>query len=141
MTRQEASTTVSLPLQEVHKRLRAVETWPRFMIGIEEVTKTSYERYLFRVRDDGHLRDVEVCAQDHGHEHRVTWHQVRGPAFSGEFRLTDAGRGHTRVHLALTAEPAGFLAALSEMFASSHSTAELDLQQLEAFLHAPSPAG
>ena len=56
-----------------------------------------------------------------------------GPRFDGDLRLTAVDDGHTRVALALTADPAGFLAALGDLIRlSPTSTATLDLQLLAA---------
>jgi hypothetical protein len=43
---------------------------------------------------------------------------------------------HTRVQLTLTAEPAGFLAGLSEMIGATTPAAVIDLQRLESHLGA-----
>jgi uncharacterized membrane protein len=136
MTHQEASAVVSLPVAEVETRLRQVEQWPNFLIGVDGVTTSSFERYAFTVRSGRHTRVVPVAVLARPREHRIAWRALAGPAFDGEFRLHALDDGRTRVVLSLTAEPAGFLAGLGEMVGSSTSmsTAMLDLQRLEAFL-------
>jgi hypothetical protein len=136
MTHQEATAVVNLPVAQVEAKLRDVGSWPRFVIGLEDVVKTAHERYTFSVSDGGILRDVPVFAIPHPREHRVSWKALSGPAFDGEFRLHPENPRQTRVTLTLVAEPAGFLSGLSDMFRSSSSTAELVLQRLDAFLTA-----
>ncbi len=134
MTHQEASAVVSMPAAEVEAKLRQVEEWSRFLVGLEEVTKTSFERYLFRVRSGSRTREVQVAVVARPREHRIAWKALAGPAFSGVFRLQPVDARHTRVSLWLKAEPAGFLAGLGDMLGSSTTTAMLDLQRLEAHL-------
>lgn len=134
---QQATVVVSVPLAEAEVKLRDVECWPRFLIGLEEATKTAYERYLFVVREGRRTREVQVCVVDHPREHRISWRALARPAFDGELRLHPVDDRHTRVTLTLVAEPAGFLAGLSEMVGSSASTATLAVQQLDAFLAPP----
>ncbi len=136
MTHQEASAVLSVPVSEVEARLRDVQSWPDFLVGVEEVTASSFERFVFRVRDARQTREIAVAVLARPREHRVSWHALSRPAFGGEFRLQPVDERHTRVTLSLTAEPAGFLAGLGEMLGSSTSTATLDLQRLEALFGA-----
>ncbi|HET9656888.1 MAG TPA: SRPBCC family protein [Kineosporiaceae bacterium] len=141
MTHQEATAVVNLPVADVETRLRDVGSWPRFVVGLEDVVKTAHERYTFSVRDGHSTREVPVCAIPHPREHRVSWKALSGPAFDGEFRLHPENDRQTRVTVSMVAEPAGFLANLSELFRSSTTTAEIVLQRLDAFLVAPVEAG
>jgi uncharacterized membrane protein len=137
MTSQAATAVVNRPAAEVEVRLREISNWPRFLVGLRDVVKTAHERYTFVVHDSSGARDVPVCVILHPREHRISWKALAGPAFDGEFRLHPENERQTRVTLTLVAEPAGFLARLGELLQSSSSTAELTLQKLETFLHAP----
>jgi uncharacterized membrane protein len=140
MTHQQAVSVVGAPLDVVESRLRDVGHWPEFLLGLERVTETSFGRYTFAVKDGSRIRDVDVAVVAHPREHRIVWHALAGPRFDGEIRLSTVDARHTKVSLSLTAEPAGFLAGLSEMVSgsgsASHSTATLDLQRLERLLGA-----
>ena len=137
MTHQEASAVVNLPVSEVDARLREISSWPLFLVGLKDVVKTAHERYTFVLRDSEGSREVPVAAIPHPREHRVSWKALSGPPFDGEFRLHPENERQTRITLSMVAEPAGFLAGLSDL-AHPHrtSTAELVLQRLEAYLHA-----
>lgn len=134
MTHQEASSVVAAPLELVQQRLREVERWPEFLLGVSSVRKLSHERYRFAVDDRG---EVDVCVSAHPKEHRISWRALSGPRFVGEIRMAAVDAGHTRVTLSMTADPAGFLAGLSEMLASSKSTATFVLQRLDGYVAAP----
>ena len=134
LTHQEASAVVSMSLRTVDKRLRNVEDWSHFLVDVEEVTATSYERYVFRVREGRQLREVAMAVVNHPREHRFTWRALTGPRYDGELRLQSVDERHTRLTLSLTTQPAGFLAGLTEMLGSTGSTAVVDLQRLESHL-------
>lgn len=133
MTHQEATAVVPVPLADVESRLTDVTRWSTFLAGVREVTETSFQRYRFVIADGGDaVREVDAAVVPHPREHRFAWHSLAGPRFDGEIRLSAVDDRHTRVHLSLVAEPAGFLAGLTEMLGTAHSTATVDLQRLEA---------
>ncbi|HEY6797331.1 MAG TPA: SRPBCC family protein [Kineosporiaceae bacterium] len=135
MTHQQALSVLASPLAVVEDAVRDVDRWPEFLLGLERVTRTSFGRYTFVVRDATTTREVAVAVTAHPAEHRFVWHALRGPRFDGEIRLAAVDASHTTVHLSLTADPAGFLAGLGELARiSDTSTALLDLQRLEAFV-------
>ena len=134
MTHQQAVSVIPASLESVERRLRNVGDWPSFLLGLERVTETSFGRYVFTVKDGAKSRDVKVAVVAHPGEHRLLWHALEGARFDGEVRLTAVDPHHTRVSLSLTAEPAGFLAGLSDFVRSSSTTAMLDLQRLEAMV-------
>jgi uncharacterized membrane protein len=131
MTHQQAVSVVAAPLDTVERQLRDVLQWPGFLLGLEKVTETSFQRYTFVVKDGNSSREVDVAVVAHPGEHRMVWHALKGARFDGDVRLTAVDATHTRVHLSLIADPQGFLAALSDFVRSSSSTATLDLQRLE----------
>jgi uncharacterized membrane protein len=137
MTHQQAVSVVAVPLDAVERRLRDVGEWPEFLLGLERVGEISFGRYTFTVKDGPRTRELDVAVVAHPREHRIVWHALHAPRFDGEIRLTAVDDRHTKVSLSLTAEPAGFLAGLSEMLSHSDSTATLDLQRLEQMLSAP----
>jgi uncharacterized membrane protein len=133
MTHHEASTVVNLPVAEIETQLRRIEEWPQYVPGVESVTRTAFERYVFRVRSGDDIRDVHVAVVAHPRDHRITWRALSGPAYGGEFRLHSEGQ-RTRVGLSLTAEPAGFLSVVTELVAGSTAAADVGLQRMEAHL-------
>ena len=138
MTHQQAVSVVAAPLALVERTVRRIEEWPKFLDGVEEVTRTSFGRYRFVVRDGSSTRTGSVAVTEHPGEHRVMWRSVAGPRFEGEIKLSPADAGHTRVSLTLTSDPAGFLAGLADLVRTHGASAVIDLQRLEAtVLEAP----
>jgi uncharacterized membrane protein len=139
MTHQEASAVVTVPLVRVEKALSDVEAWPSFIGGVGQVTKTSHERYTFKIADGRSIRDVRVSVRHNHRDHCYTWRAVNGVRFEGCLRLRAVDGTRTRVSLSLTSRPTGFLANLSEMVAPNKTEAVLDLQRLESHLVSAGP--
>jgi len=135
MTHQEASAVVSVPVDVIEEKLGDIESWPCFLVGVEKVRKTSFERYVFVVRDGRNTREVPVSVTTR--PRRWAWHSLSGPTFEGELRMTPVDTRRTRLVLKLTSDPSGFLACLTEMLAASRVTADVDLQKLERRLTGP----
>jgi uncharacterized membrane protein len=140
MTHQQAVSVLAVPLETVEHAVRDVGRWPEFLLGLEQVTETSFGRYTFVLRDTTSSREVDVAVVAHPREHRIAWHALRGPRFDGEIRLAAVDERHTRVNLSLTADPAGFLAGLCDLVRISHTTtAMLDLQRLDQLVTGAHP--
>lgn len=138
MTHQQASAVLSAPLAAVEACVREVEAWPEFVVGVQSVTALAYQRYRFTIKDGRSTRAVDVAVVPHPKEHRISWHSISGPRFEGELRLSPSDERCTKAVLSLTAEPAGFLAGLSELLGHSDSSAEITLQQLDTVVSARS---
>lgn len=133
MGRQEGATVVAAPLATVEATLRDVARWPEFLSGLESVRETGFERYVFSVSEGGgHARDVPVCVVPHVGEHRISWRALSGPRYTGELRLRVVDQEHTRVELAMTADPTGLMDGLRELVGERHRTVEIDLGRLDA---------
>jgi uncharacterized membrane protein len=132
--RQQATMVVAAPLEVVETRLREVTRWPEFLIGLDAVEPTGFERYRFTVTEGGRRRDVPVCVVPHPAEHRISWKALEGPRYIGDLRLHAVDDRHTKVDLNMIVDPAGFAAGFREIVGERHQTAVLDLQRLDAFV-------
>ena len=129
--RREAVTVVPASLEAVEKALRDVSRWPEFLVGLERADQTSYGRYTFTVRDRVGAREVEVVVGVDSRDHRMSWHALAGSRFAGQIRLAEVDASHTRVHLSLTEDPAGFLSGLGELARLGGPAPAHDLRRLE----------
>ena len=142
MARQQAVTVVAASLDVVESRLKDVERWPEFLTGLTAARSTGFERYTFTISDGKRRREIPVCVVRHAAEHRVSWRALEGSRYLGELRLHSVDDGHTRVELTMTEDPTGLRDGLREIVGERHKTAELVLQQLDAFVtgrRAPGP--
>ncbi len=130
MSHQEATTVIPQSLAVVEERLRDVESWPLFLIGLILATKTGHERYRMVVRSGRTTREVNSAVHFDARDHRFTWKALEGPRYEGELRLSAVDENHTRVRLVFTTDPVGFGSGLREMFGSSNDLAQVDLTRL-----------
>jgi len=131
MTHQEATCVLPFPLKMVENRLADVESWDRFLVGLQGVHRTGHERYLFRL-DDG--REIRVAVRAHRREHRFAWHAFDGPPFDGTLRLTALDEALTRVTLSIKTRGAGVTADLMDMALPRTWLADFDVQRLVTFV-------
>jgi hypothetical protein len=140
VARQQATSVVAVPLDEVEVRLREVTRWPEFLIGLETAEQTGFERYRFTVTEGGRRRVIPVCVVPHPAEHRISWKALEGPRYIGDLRLHAVDDRHTKVELTMIVDPAGFAAGFREIVGDRHQTVVLDLQRLDAFVTAKQPS-
>jgi uncharacterized membrane protein len=134
MRRQEASTTVRARLDDVERYLADVEQWPTFLVGVESVVRRSGDTYTFCLNDDSNRRETTVEVRHQPILHRISWHTLEGPAFTGALELKALDAEHTRVRLELSEHPATFLAGLTEMLLPRKDRAAHDIALLREHL-------
>jgi hypothetical protein len=117
MASQQASAIVNMPLDEVQARLRDVQTWPGFLIGLESITRLAHERYRLGVREGKRQYDVDVCLFARPREHRFAWWGLARARWDSELRR-------------------GRAAVWSEMVSGTDSHALLDMYRLQDVLGA-----
>jgi hypothetical protein len=134
MRHQAASTTISLPLREVESRLADVETWPRFLIGLDSCERIGHERYRFRLRDGRDRREATVVVRWRPTDSSFVWRALEGPTYTGRLESRALDDKHTQVSLDLTCHPGCLSAGLAEMVMPGLGRAEHDLRNLEEVL-------
>jgi hypothetical protein len=139
MTHQEAAAVVGSSLADVETQLRDVTCWPKFLVGLEEVTQLSHERYRFTVRNGSKRSTADMAVVFRPREHRISWKALNGPPWRGDLRLAAIGERRTKVSLSTTLVPHGFGANVAEMFGRHSTDAVMDLQRLQDLLWTSSP--
>jgi hypothetical protein len=134
MRHQAASTTISVPLREVESRLADVETWPRFLIGLDSAERIGHERYRFRLHDGRDRREATVVVRWRPADSSFVWRALEGPTYTGRLESRALDDKHTRVSLDLTCHPGCLRAGLAEMVMPGLGRAEHDLRNLETVL-------
>jgi hypothetical protein len=134
MRHQAASTMIALSLREVERRLADVESWPRFLIGLDSAERIGHERYRFRLRDGRDRREATVVVRWRPADSSYTWRALEGPTYVGRLESKAVDDKHTVVSLALTCHPGCLSAGLAEMVMPGLGRAEHDLRNLEQLL-------
>jgi hypothetical protein len=126
-----------MPLDAVLARLRDVESWSEFMLGIEWIRCTGHERYAFKLADGRDRRELKVVVKLHHRDHCFVWHGVANPSWRGKLKLTEADDRHTSITLALESLPVDLRSGVADWLMPKTSTAVRDLQLLEHHLVGP----
>lgn len=137
MRHQEATTVLPLPLTAVENRLRDVEAWSEFLLGIESIRYTSHERYAFQLADGRDRRELKVVVKLRYKEHCFVWHGLAGPSFRGSLKLAGVDAGHTSITLMLESVPVDMRSSFAEWLMPKINTATVDLHLLERYLLPP----
>jgi len=141
MRQQQATTVVPLPLAAVETRLRDVESWSQFLLGIESIKFTSFERYLFTLADGRDHREIKTVVKLRYKDHCFAWHPVSGSGVRGTLKLAPLDDRHTEVTLTVASMPPDLRAGVAEMMMPSSSTAQCDVRLLEKHLLESPAAG
>ncbi|HEX2804905.1 MAG TPA: hypothetical protein VHN80_01875, partial [Kineosporiaceae bacterium] len=111
-----AATVIALPLSVVESNIWDVTSWPAFVSDVQWVQRAGHERYLFGVRQGGRLHEIPVAVRWHARDHRVTWHQLDGPTWRGEIRLTAMNGRRTRATMTVIAHPRTLGTRIADLF-------------------------
>jgi hypothetical protein len=137
----EAMAVVGLPLSVVETQLWDVTQWSTFLAGLQTVTRSSHERYVFTVRQGRKESDVLVAVRWQARDHRFTWRALEGPPWDGTLRLTPVNGRRTRIHLARRIYPRTIWASFAELLGAGVPDPGTDLQRLQDKLAVlPAPA-
>lgn len=134
MRRQEATTTVTAPLDVVERYVADVEQWPTFLIGLQSVERLSDDTYRFRVDDQAEHLDTTVTVRHQPLLHKVSWQSLEGPAYTGRIELRAVDPQHTRVRLEIASHPGTLMAGFAEMLFPRLDRAAGDLRELSEHL-------
>lgn len=102
------SVDVAAPLHTTYHHWTHFEEFPRFMEGVDSVTRLDARHNHWRTSVDGVTREFDTETVDQEPEELIAWRTSDGEADSNgvvTFRRLDAG--HTRVTLAVDFRPEG----------------------------------
>jgi hypothetical protein len=135
-----AATVIPLPLSVVESNIWDVTAWPSFVSDVQWVQRAGHERYLFGVRQGRRLHEIPVAVRWHARDHRVTWHQLDGPTWRGEIRLTALNGRRTKATMTVNSQPRNLTDKIAELFGVRGREASVDLGRLaERLASIPQP--
>ncbi|MEU3567825.1 SRPBCC family protein [Kitasatospora sp. NPDC036755] len=102
------SVEVAVPLHAAYHEWTLFEEFPRFMEGVDSVTRLDARHTHWRTTIDGVTREFDAEVVDQEPEELIAWQTADGGIYRKStvtFRRLDAG--HTRVSLAVDLRPGG----------------------------------
>jgi hypothetical protein len=94
-----ATVVVSQPLPVVEAMVRDVSGWAALFSEVEDVARLARNRYLVHLRRGRRVLPAVLRVQRDSTEHRIGWHTVTGPTWSGRLHLVALTGRRTAVHL------------------------------------------
>jgi hypothetical protein len=100
---------VGAPLHTVYEQLATVENYPRFMHGVERVTRVGNDQTHWVMDVDGHRREFDATITERTLDERVSWATTEGPRIAETLTLRPIGETRTQVVAQLEADTAFLL--------------------------------
>jgi hypothetical protein len=100
-----ATVVVSQPLPVVEAMVRDVSGWAALFSEVEDVARLARNRYLVHLRRGRRVLPAVLRVQRDSTDHRIGWHTVTGPSWSGRLHLVALTGRRTAVHLTVDRTP------------------------------------
>jgi len=100
---------VSAPLHTVYEQLAAFENYPRFMTGVQRVTRVGDDQTHWIMDVEGHRREFDAQITERSLDKRVSWATTEGPLLAETITLRPMGETRTQIVAQLEADVAFLL--------------------------------
>ena len=155
-TKVEKRIVVDVPVSTAYNQWTQFEEFPRFMGGVESVTRLGNDRLKWVAHIGGVRRHWEAKILEQLPGRRVAWAAVEGVKNAGAVDFKDAGNNRTELALTLEYQPAGVVERVGNLLHVVGRQAEHDLKKFKEFIEhqghaapaettvasdAPAPAG
>lgn len=128
--REQAEIVVPVPIQVLGEQLQQVESWPEFVVGLEQVTPVAHQRFLFGVRQGARLHEILMAVRPNPAQGRYGWTAIDGPRWDGALTIEGLDDARTSVRMVTRVDPRTFLETVAEAFGGVPRRAEHDLHRL-----------
>ncbi|HKU35630.1 MAG TPA: SRPBCC family protein, partial [Paenarthrobacter sp.] len=130
---------VNVPVSTAYRQWTQFEEFPRFMGGVERVTRLSDDRLEWVAEIAGVHRHWEAKIVQQDQDRAVAWAAVEGAKNAGWVDFREAGPGQTSLHLTLEYEPHGVLEFLGDKLHVVERQAESDLKKFKEYIEKQGP--
>jgi uncharacterized membrane protein len=129
------SIEVGVPLHTAYHQWTLFEEFPRFMEGVEEVTRGDGRHNHWRTKVGAASREFDTEIVDRLPDQRISWRTVDGQVRQHgmvTFQRLDPDR--TMVRLALAFEPEGFAERAADMMGVVNRRVKGDLRRFKSYI-------
>ena len=130
---------VNVPVSTAYRQWTQFEEFPRFMGGVERVTRLSDDRLEWVAEIAGVHRRWEAKIVQQDTDRAVAWAAVEGAKNAGWVDFKEAGPSQTSLHLSLEYEPHGVLEFLGDKLHVVERQAESDLKKFKEYIEKKAP--
>lgn len=100
---------IGAPLHAVYEQLETFENYPRFMTGVQQVTRIGADRTHWIMDVEGHRREFDARITERSLDERVSWATTDGPLLADTLTLRPMGETRTQIVAQLEADVAFLL--------------------------------
>ena len=97
---------VGAPLHAVYEQLSAFENYPKFMTGVQRVTRTGPDQTHWIMEVEGRRREFDAQITERSLDQRVSWATTEGPLLAETLTLRPMGEARTQIVAQLEADVA-----------------------------------
>lgn len=133
-TKVEKRIVVDVPVSTAYNQWTRFEDFPRFMGGVESVTRLGKDRLEWVAHIAGVRRRWEARILEQIPDRKVAWASTEGPINAGEVGFEDAGSGRTTLQLTLEYQPEGLVEKVGDLLHVVARQTEHDLKKFKAFI-------
>ncbi|UEL30531.1 SRPBCC family protein [Pseudarthrobacter sp. L1SW] len=133
-TKVEKRIVVDVPVSTAYNQWTQFEEFPRFMGGVESVTRLGNDRLKWVAHIGGVRRHWEAKILEQLPGRRVAWAAIEGVTNSGAVDFRDAGNNRTELALTLEYQPAGVVERVGNLLHVVGRQAEHDLKKFKEFI-------
>ena len=133
-TKVEKRIVVDVPVSAAYNQWTQFEEFPRFMGGVESVTRLDNDRLEWVAHIGGIRRHWEAKILEQLPGRRVAWAAIEGVTNSGAVDFRDVGNNRTELALTLEYQPAGVVERVGNLLHVAGRQAEHDLKKFKEFI-------
>ena len=100
---------IGAPLHAVYEQLATFENYPRFMTGVQRVTRVGADQTHWIMEVEGHRREFDAQITERSVDQRVAWATTEGPLLAETITLRPMGETRTQIVAQLEADVAFLL--------------------------------
>jgi hypothetical protein len=138
-TKVDKTILVNVPVSTAYSQWTHFEEFPRFMGGVERVTRLGEDRLEWVAEIAGVHRRWEAKIVQQDMDRAVAWAAVEGAKNAGWVDFKEAGPSQTSLHLSLEYEPHGVLEFLGDKLHVVERQAESDLKKFKEYVEHKAP--
>ncbi len=132
------SIEVDVELSVAYRQWTRFEDFPRFMEGVEEVTRIDGSRNHWKTRVAGVSREFDTEIVDQRPDRKIAWHTIGGEVRQMGVVTFDALDDHrTAVRLAIDFEPTGVAEKAADLIGVIDRRVKGDLRRFKSFVEQP----
>ncbi|MEU8229689.1 SRPBCC family protein [Actinoplanes sp. NPDC048967] len=100
---------IGAPLHAVYEQIATFENYPRFMTGVQRVTRIGDDQTHWIMDVEGHRREFDAQITERSLDERVSWATTEGPLLAETITLRPMGETRTQIVAQLEADVAFLL--------------------------------